>query len=140
MPSDTGYDAFVHLSYNDISVVNPSSPSIVRVVIKQSKQTFLEKASASFWVKPAPISVQSMPCFNTFCVGDSTMALCLSFSTVVFLPVEALRLTLARSGIDDSKYSGHSFRIGAATTAASKGVEDCVITTLGRWSSLAYLQ
>ena len=54
--------------------------------------------------------------------------------------VEALCLALARSGIDDSKYFGHSFRIGAATTVVSKGVEDCIIKTLGRWSSLAYLE
>ena len=43
-------------------------------------------------------------------------------------------------GFDQSKYCGHHFRIGAATTAAAKGVEDCVIKTLGRWESLAYLQ
>lgn len=35
-------------------------------------------------------------------------------------------------------YSGHSFRIGTATTAASRGVPDCMIKTLGHWSSDAY--
>jgi hypothetical protein len=35
-------------------------------------------------------------------------------------------------------YSGHSFQIGAATTAGSVHVEDHLIKILGRWSSDAY--
>ncbi len=47
---------------------------------------------------------------------------------------------LRKAGIDRDKYCSHSFRIGAATTVASKGVEDNIIKTLGRWESVAYLQ
>ena len=46
---------------------------------------------------------------------------------------------LIQAGIDSSLYAGHSFRIGAASTAAAKGVEDSLIQTLGRWKSSAYL-
>ena len=35
-------------------------------------------------------------------------------------------------------YSGHSFLIGAVTTAAPRGVPDHLIKTLGRWSSDTY--
>ena len=52
----------------------------------------------------------------------------------------AVREALKTAGVDASKYSGHSFRICAATTAASRGIEDSVIKTLGRWNSLAYLR
>ena len=54
--------------------------------------------------------------------------------------VDAVRKGLQQAGVDQKKYCGHSFRIGAATTAAARGVEDSVIKTLGRWESLAYLQ
>ncbi len=46
-----------------------------------------------------------------------------------------VRQALELSGIDSSKYAGHSFRIRAATTAASKGLSDTVIQILGRWRS-----
>ena len=54
--------------------------------------------------------------------------------------MELVRAALTSAGVDQQKYCGHSFRIGAATTAAAKGVEDSIIKTLGRWESVAYLQ
>ena len=51
--------------------------------------------------------------------------------------VDPVREALRKAGVDHSKCCGHSFWIGAATTAAEKGVEDCIIKTLGQWESLA---
>ena len=45
---------------------------------------------------------------------------------------------LAAPGVDNSPYSGHSFRSGAATTAMEFGVGDATIKMLGRWKSSAY--
>ena len=53
--------------------------------------------------------------------------------------VENVRAALAKAGLPAADYVGHSFRIGAATTAATAGVEDSTIQTLGRWQSSSYL-
>ncbi|CAG2196980.1 unnamed protein product [Mytilus edulis] len=54
--------------------------------------------------------------------------------------ISLLRESLFRLGYNDSKFCGHSFRIGAATSAAAAGVEDHIIQTLGRWSSDCYIR
>ena len=52
--------------------------------------------------------------------------------------VEQLHAALQRMGLNHSCFNGHSFRIGAATTAAMQGLEDSLIQTLGRWKSDAF--
>lgn len=52
--------------------------------------------------------------------------------------IASLKEILSAVGLDNVLYSGHSFRIGAATAAASAHVEDHLIKTLGRWSSDCY--
>ena len=51
-----------------------------------------------------------------------------------------MRSALDKARLDQSRYYGHSFRIGAATVAVEKGMEDSVIKILGCWDSLAYLE
>lgn len=46
--------------------------------------------------------------------------------------ISKLKQLLNSLGYRDEKYNGHSFRIGAATSAASGNVEDHMIKTLGR--------
>ena len=48
-----------------------------------------------------------------------------------------LQTVLKKCDIPD-KYTLHSFRVGAATTAASLGFPEYLIKALGRWSSEAY--
>lgn len=52
--------------------------------------------------------------------------------------ITTLKTRLASIGLDSTKYSGHSFRRGAATSAAAAGYSDYEIQLLGRWRSDAY--
>ena len=52
--------------------------------------------------------------------------------------IAKLKLLLTHVGLDQNLYNGHSFRIGAATSAANSNVADHLIQTLGRWSSNCY--
>lgn len=54
--------------------------------------------------------------------------------------ISSLRQLLDTLGYNTVKFCGHSFRIGAATSAAACGVEDHIIQTLGRWSSDCYIR
>jgi hypothetical protein len=53
---------------------------------------------------------------------------------------DRLRQCLLMIGLDPPHYKGHSFRIGAASTAAAAGLTDTQIQRLGRWSSDAFLR
>ena len=51
-----------------------------------------------------------------------------------------VRTALSTMSVTASAYAGHSFRIGAATAIAEAGLEDSVISLLGRWNSDAFLR
>ena len=54
--------------------------------------------------------------------------------------IRELRKVISALGLPQQQFTGHSFRIGAATSADMAGVEDSTIQILGRWSSAAFLR
>jgi hypothetical protein len=52
--------------------------------------------------------------------------------------ITSLKHILDICGYHSNLYNGHSFRIGASTSAGSVNIQDHLIKTLGRWSSDSY--
>ena len=50
-----------------------------------------------------------------------------------------LKQVVIKCGLSPQLYSGHSFRIGAATSAANQGISSSSLQQLGRWSSAAFI-
>ena len=96
-----------------------------------------------FWERQAVASAPWLPSSTIWSVAAQLQAHFFLFADGSFLTrdlVREVRDALSRAGIDCSLYAGHSFRIGAATTAAKQKVPDSTIKMLGRWESAAYTQ
>ena len=140
-PSTTSYNPNVHLSMCDITVDDPLYPSVMQIFIKQSKTDPFRKgfrlSIGQTGTKLCPVAAM----LDFLAVRGTDEGPVFTFRDGSFLTrqrfVELVRAALRKAGVDQSRYCGHSFRIGAA---AQKVLEDCMIKTLGRWESVAYLQ
>ena len=137
------FDPRVHLSWGDVSVDGSVPPSKIRVFLKRSKTDQFGRGVEVFVgaTGDALCPVQATVAYSAW-RGVSPGPF---FRTESGIPltkakfVDGIRLALTQAGIATQGYSGHSFRIGAATAAASAGIQDSVIQQLGRWSSSAFL-
>jgi hypothetical protein len=143
-PGDATYDASVHLSISDIAVDNSKSPAVVRVTIKASKTDPFRKGVELYLGKTGTTVCPVTAMVSYLCVRGMSSGALFLFSDGRLLTrqrfVEALRTALGEANVPQDQYCGHSLRIGAATTAAAKGMDGSIIKTLGRWESVAYLQ
>ena len=144
VPSDQAYDPAVHLSMGDVAVDDPCNPSTLQIKIKQSKTDPFRRGVNLFVGRTGLDLCPVAALLSYLSVRGSQPGPLFLFEDGRFLTrgrfVDAVRTALNSAGVDQQKYCGHSFRIGAATTAAARGIEDSVIKTLGRWESVAYLQ
>ena len=142
VPSDNGYDQNQHLSFQDIAVDNPENPSYLRVSLKQSKtDPFREGVDIIIGRTGGPLCPVAAVLAYMALRGPGSGPL---FRFRDGRPLTQQRLitklrgVLQEAGLHPERYAGHSFRIGAATTAAARGVQDSLIKTMGRWESVAY--
>ena len=135
------FDPSVHLTCNDITLLpNSHSPSHMLVHIKQSKtDPFRQGHTLAIAKSSSPIcSVMAMTSSSadiqpTFvCLRPTqTMATRNNLTT-------ELRTVQQQCGLPANNFYSHSFRIGAATTAAKVGLPPWLIKVLGHWSSDCY--
>ena len=144
VPTEKVYDPSVHLSVGDIAVDDVRRPSLLRVTIKQSETDSFRKGINLFVGRTNSVLCPVAAVLDFLCVRGKKPGPLFIWADGRPLTqsrfAEEIRNALSRAGVDQSRYYTHSFRIGAATTAAVKGMEDSLIKTLGRWESTAYLQ
>ena len=142
VPSPTAFDARFHLAWGDVAASQDNR--MLRVYLKRSKTDQLMRGTEVFIGATGddlcPVrAIQEYVSRRGSAPGaffKSAEGTPLSKSRFVGL----VRSALTRAGVPIDGYSGHSFRIGAATAAAQAGIPDSVIQALGRWSSQAFLR
>ena len=141
-PSERSYDPKHHLCFEDICIDDPKFPAWIQVIIKASKTdpfrqgVTLHLGRTGADLCPVVAVLEYMVARGSkagplFMWQDGRYLTRTSF-------VKAVRAALTVAGFKAADFAGHSFRIGAATTASTCGIQDSLIKTLGRWESSAY--
>ena len=144
LPETTSFNPATHLAWGDVAMDSHQGPRMVQIHLKKSKcdqfgtgsDVVVGRTDATICPVAAILEYSSSrgahpgPFFRL----NSTVHVTKSWF------VTQLRTILGAVGLPQQQYAGHSFRIGAATTAALVGIEDSTIQALGRWHSAAYLQ
>ncbi|XP_071100692.1 uncharacterized protein [Haliotis cracherodii] len=140
------FDAKFHLSLSSV-VFRPDCTSF-DLTLKSSK-TDPFRRGITLSIHAVPTSYCPVRCLQEFIhhrramgaaqhdplfVNEQNIPLTRSFF------IQKLKHTLSMTGYDQEKYNGHSFRIGAATSASTANIPDHLIKTLGRWSSDCYVR
>ena len=140
-PSPYSFNQDSQLTIADVAVDDSSNPMVLRIRLKRTKtqqfkavDIYLGRTNDDLCPVAALlayIAVRGMSAGPLFFFQDGRYLTKESF-------ISWVRSALDTLGINSAEYAGHSFRIGAATTAAEQGIEDSVIKMLGRWESSAY--
>lgn len=142
-PSTQGYDPRYHLNFADLSANHKSHPTVIHVHIKASKTDPYRRGTTVVMGETKKDLCPVAALLGYLRTRGSGAGPLFKFKDGRILTkptlVKWVQRALARLGYDEKGYSGHSFRVVAATTAASVGIQDSIIKAMGRWESTAYL-
>jgi len=138
----TKFDSKLHLTSKDISVGHMKNPSTLIVHIKSSKTDPTRKGVDLFigrtWNSLCPV-IAMLHYLAVRGTDDGPLFRAQNMNSLFKqVLVTKVRQALQQAGIDSSRYVGHSFCIGAAMTAALRGISDTSIQILRRWASNSY--
>ena len=133
VPSLEAYDCSVDLSIADISNNSWQRPSVVITKSKHPKPIRSGLAPTFIWGKYERLIAALLSYINIRGLSPSPLFHSRNSSLLTRdALVNVVRAALSGVGTDPSLYSSHSFRAGAATTAATVGIEDTRIKLLGQ--------
>ena len=143
MPSEVEYDQQSHLCHEDVKVYSHTAPSYIQVRLKASKtdpfRQGVELHLGATGKELCPVAAV----LSFMAVRGNSRGPLFTWRDGRFFTrdkfVKCMRAALDKAGYPADKYAGHSFRIGAATTAGKCGVPDSLIKMMGRWESTAYM-
>ena len=142
-PSAQAYDPSYHLNFSDLSADHRTHPSVIHVRIKASKTDPYRRGVTVVLGETKKDLCPVLALMDYLRVrgsGPGPLFKCRNGDTLTKpMFVKWVQQALTKLGYDRRDYAGHSFRVGAATTAASVGVQDSIIKAMGRWESSAYL-
>ena len=142
LQSGCTYDSNIHLSVGDVAVENVEDPKMVQISLKHSKTDQFGQGSKIYLGRTRNDLCPVAAILAYLVLRGNMQGPIFRFQNGSTLTkdrfITVVREVLQTTGIDATSYSGHSYRIGAATTAASIGVEDSMIKALGRWNSNAF--
>ncbi|KAL5509536.1 hypothetical protein EMCRGX_G004926 [Ephydatia muelleri] len=143
MGSETEYSPANHLSWGDVALDTKVAANIVKILLKKSKcDQFGAGADVLLGHTGCLLCpVAAMIGFINIRGSSAGYFFIDGARKPITKPrfVAQLRGYMKAAGLPSDQFAGHSFRIGAATTAARAGIEDSMIQTLGRWHSAAFL-
>ena len=136
VPTMAAFNLEQHLTPKDLVVDDLAHPTVLQVKIKSSK-TDQPRIGIDLYIGATNCDLCPVAVMLSFLVvrGFDPGPL---FKMQVLMRarlVKSLKTTLMQAGVDCGRYSSHSFRIGAATTAAARGVAEPTLQMLGRLSS-----
>ena len=144
LDSQSAFNQTIHLTWGDVAVNDPANPTMLRIRLKQSKTDQLG-SGADIILGRTNTDICPVAALLGYIStrGDRPGPFFMDSSAKPLVTssfIAEVRKILVVLGLPQDHYAGHSFRIGAATSAALAGMEDSSIQLMGRWQSAAFLR